>query len=77
MDFPNENFKYINTDKNGNVSKAVVINNEIEELSYKNFNYVKGMDNALLEKQIKDLKYNEISFLDTGKDEDGIHKEKA
>ena len=48
MDFPNENFKYINTDKNGNVSKAVVINNEIEELSYKNFNYVKGMDNALL-----------------------------
>ena len=63
MDFPNENFKYINTDKNGNVSKAVVINNEIEELSYKNFNYVKGMDNALLVKQIKDLKYNEISFL--------------
>ena len=63
MDFPNENFKYINTDKKGNVSKAVVINNEIEELSYKNFNYVKGMDNALLEKQIKDLKYNEISFL--------------
>ena len=63
MDFPNENFKYINTDKKGNVSKAVVRNNEIEELSFKNFNYVKGMDNALLEKQIKALKYNEISFL--------------
>lgn len=29
------------------------------------------------EKTEKYLEYNEISFLDTGKDEDGIHKEKA
>lgn len=36
-----------------------------------------ALGNEMKEKTEKYLEYNEISFLDTGKDEDGIHKEKA
>lgn len=36
-----------------------------------------ALRNEMKEKTEKYLEYNEISFLDTGKDEDGIHKEKA
>ena len=36
-----------------------------------------ALSNEMKEKTEKYLEYNEISFLDTGKDEDGIHKEKA
>ena len=36
-----------------------------------------ALGNELKEKTEKYLEYNEISFLDTGKDEYGIHKEKA
>lgn len=61
--FPNSEF--INTDKNGNISKSIITNNEIDEISYKNFHYIKGMDNSLLENQINNLKYNEVSFLNS------------
>lgn len=36
-----------------------------------------ALRNEMKEKTEKYLEYNEISFLDTGKDEDEIHKEKA
>lgn len=36
-----------------------------------------ALGNEMKEKTEKYLEYNEISFLDTGKDEDGIRKEKA
>lgn len=36
-----------------------------------------ALRNEMKEKTEKYLEYNEISFLDTGKDEDGIHTEKA
>lgn len=75
MKIPNKEYKYINVNKDNNISKGIIKmnreydgkiydwNTEIKEISFKNFDYKKGMENDVLEKQLSSLKYNEISFL--------------
>lgn len=60
MKIPNKEYKYINVDKNNNISKGIVKmnreydgeiydwNTEIKEISFKNFDYKKGMDNYFM-----------------------------
>lgn len=75
MKIPNKEYKYINVNEDNNISEGIIKmnqeydgeiydwNTEIKEISFKDFDYKKGMNNDILEKQLSSLKYNEISFL--------------
>lgn len=61
--FKDAEFKYINTDSEGNTMSSIMKNGLIKEISYKNFRYSDTMNGEETEKELGKLKYNEVAVL--------------
>ena len=61
--FKDAEFKYINTDSEGNTMSSIMKNGLIKEISYKNFHYSDTMNGEEMEKELGKLKYNEVAVL--------------
>ncbi len=61
--FENAEFKYINTDSEGNTMSSVMKGNLIKEINYKDFHYTDSMSGEEMEKELDKLKYNEVAVL--------------
>lgn len=61
--FKDAEFKYINTDNEGNVMSSVMKGGLIKEINYKDFHYSNSMNSEEMEKELDKLKYNEVAVL--------------
>jgi hypothetical protein len=61
--FEDAEFKYINTDSEGNVMSSVMKGGLIKEINYKDFHYSNSMNGEEMEKELDKLKYNEVAVL--------------
>lgn len=61
--FKDAEFKYINTDSEGNTMSSVMKGNLIKEINYKDFHYTDSMSGEEMEKELDKLKYNEAAVL--------------
>ena len=61
--FENAEFKYINTDSEGNTMSSVMKGELIKEINYKDFHYSNSMNGEEMEKELDKLKYNEVAVL--------------
>lgn len=61
--FKDAEFKYINTDSEGNVMSSVMKGGLIKEINYKDFHYSDSMSDEEMEKELDKLKYNEVAVL--------------
>lgn len=61
--FKDAEFKYINTDSEGNTMSSVMKGNLIKEINYKDFHYTDSMSGEEMEKELDKLKYNEVAVL--------------
>lgn len=61
--FKDAEFKYINTDSEGNTMSSIMKGGLIKEINYKNFRYSDTMNGEEMEKELDKLKYNEVAVL--------------
>jgi hypothetical protein len=61
--FEDAEFKYINTDSEGNTMSSIMKGDLIKEISYKDFHYKDTMNSEEIEKELDKLKYNEVAVL--------------
>lgn len=61
--FKDAEFKYINTDSEGNTMSSVMKGELIKEINYKNFHYSNSISGEEIEKELDKLKYNEVAVL--------------
>ena len=61
--FKDAEFKYINTDSEGNTMSSIMKGNLIKEINYKDFHYSDSMNSEEMEKELDKLKYNEVAVL--------------
>lgn len=61
--FEDAEFKYINTDSEGNTMSSIMKGDLIKEISYKDFHYKDTMNSEEMEKELDKLKYNEVAVL--------------
>lgn len=61
--FKNAEFKYINTDSEGNTMSSIMKGDLIKEISYKDFHYKDTMNSEEMEEELDKLKYNEVAVL--------------
>lgn len=61
--FEDAEFKYINTDSEGNTMSSIMKGDLIKEIRYKDFHYKDTMNSEEMEKELDKLKYNEVAVL--------------
>lgn len=61
--FKDAEFKYVNTDSEGNTMSSIMKDDLIKEISYKDFHYKDTMNSEEMEKELDKLKYNEVAVL--------------
>ena len=61
--FEDAEFKYINTDSEGNIMSSIMKDDLIKEINYKDFRYRDSMSSEEMEKELDKLKYNEVAVL--------------
>lgn len=61
--FEDAEFKYINTDSEGNTMSSIMKGDLIKEINYKDFHYSNSMNGEEMEKELDKLKYNEVAVL--------------
>ena len=61
--FEDAEFKYINTDSEGNTMSSIMKGDLIKEINYKDFHYSDSMSGEEMEKELDKLKYNEVAVL--------------
>lgn len=61
--FKDAEFKYTNTDSEGNTMSSIMKGGLIKEINYKDFHYSDSMSGEEMEKELDKLKYNEVAVL--------------
>ena len=61
--FKDAEFKYTNTDSEGNTMSSIMKGGLIKEINYKDFHYSDSMSSEEMEKELDKLKYNEVAVL--------------